>query len=213
MLNLFKLICKVAWTAYQYFSSLLKSNFYLAYSFSIFLLGDNICMLDFQTPSSKERKKKKKFLPFTMLVALLVLSWRLIPIFRHGSMMWWILMECIVPCLWLGQSMYQIFLGPIRYVLEFSILHPYFFLAWRMALDLANLCFRLMWILWKKACGWLEACNHWLALNRPNMCLLMRVGYAMLISECFWLELCLIVELVPDFTDFLGTLNGNCWHY
>ena len=109
--------------------------------------------------------------------------------------------------------MYQIFLGPIRYVLEFSILHPYFFLAWRMALDLANLCFRLMWILWKKACGWLEACNHWLALNRPNMCLLMRVGYAMLISECFWLELCLIVELMPDFTDFLGTLNGNCWHY
>ena len=28
------------------------SNFHLAYPFSIFLLGDNICMLDFQTPSS-----------------------------------------------------------------------------------------------------------------------------------------------------------------
>ena len=38
---------------YQYFSSFLKSNFYLAYSFSIFLLGDNICILDFQTPSSE----------------------------------------------------------------------------------------------------------------------------------------------------------------
>ena len=82
MLNLFKLICKVAWMTYQYFSSFLKSNFYLAYSFSIFLLGDNICMLDFQTPSSKgEEEKKKKFLPFTMMVAILVLSWGLIPIF------------------------------------------------------------------------------------------------------------------------------------
>ena len=61
MLNLFKLICKVAWTAYQYFSSLLKSNFYLAYSFSIFLLGDNICMLDFQAPSS-EREEEEEIL-------------------------------------------------------------------------------------------------------------------------------------------------------
>ena len=60
MLNLFKLICKVAWTAYQYFSSLLKSNFYLAYSFSIFLLGDNICMLDFQTPSSKGEEEEEE---------------------------------------------------------------------------------------------------------------------------------------------------------
>ena len=60
MLNLFKLICKVAWTAYQYFSSLLKSNFYLAYSFSIFLLGDNTCMLDFQTPSSKGEEEEEE---------------------------------------------------------------------------------------------------------------------------------------------------------
>ena len=35
------------WLAYQYFSSLLKSNFHLANSFSIFLLSNKICMLDF----------------------------------------------------------------------------------------------------------------------------------------------------------------------
>ena len=63
MLNLFKLICKVAWMTYQYFSSFLKSNFYLAYSFSIFLLGDNICMLDFQTPSSKGEEEEEEEIP------------------------------------------------------------------------------------------------------------------------------------------------------
>ena len=31
----------------------MKSNFHLVFSFSVFLLGDNICMLDFQAPSSK----------------------------------------------------------------------------------------------------------------------------------------------------------------
>ena len=51
------LICKVAWPAYQYFFSLLKSNFHLAHSFSIFLLGDNICMLDFQDPSSEGKEE------------------------------------------------------------------------------------------------------------------------------------------------------------
>ena len=148
-----------------------------------------------------------------MLVALLVPSRRLIPIFRHGSMMWWILMECILPCLWLGQSTHQMFFGPIRYVLAFLFLYPYSFLAWWMAFNLVRLCLRLMWILWKKACGWLEAYNHWLALSPPNMCLMMRAGYAMLLFECLWLELCLIVELTTDFANFSGTLNGNCWHY
>ena len=55
ILNLFKLNCKVVWLAFlwhRYFPSLLKSNFHLVFSFSIFLLGDNICMLDFQAPSS-----------------------------------------------------------------------------------------------------------------------------------------------------------------
>ena len=110
------------------------------------------------------------------------------------------------------------FLGSIRYVLECSVLCPYFFLAWwvvlnLMTLDLANLCFRLMWILLRRACRWLEACSHWLTLNPPNMCSMMRVGYAMLLFECLWLELCLIVELTPDFANFLGPSNGNCWHY
>ena len=33
------------------------SKFHLVYSFSIFLLGDNICMLDFQAPSSKREEE------------------------------------------------------------------------------------------------------------------------------------------------------------
>ena len=75
----------------------------------------------------KERKRKSKKFPFlTMLVVLLVLSQRLILIFQHGSMMCWILMERIVPCLWLGQSMCQMFLGLIQCVLECSVLCPYF---------------------------------------------------------------------------------------
>ena len=56
-------------------------------------------------------------------------------------------------------------------------------------------------------------CSYWLALNPPNMCSMMRAGYTMLLSECLWLELCLIVELTLDFTDFIGISNGNCWHY
>ena len=39
-MNSFDFICKVAWLAERYFSSLLKSNLYLANSFSIFLLGN-----------------------------------------------------------------------------------------------------------------------------------------------------------------------------
>ena len=60
ILNLFKLNCKVVWSAFlwhQYFPSLLKSNFHLVCSFSIFLLGDNICILDFQASSSKGEEK------------------------------------------------------------------------------------------------------------------------------------------------------------
>ena len=45
------------------------------------------------------------------------------------------------------------------------------------------------------------------------MCSMIQVGYAMLFFECLWLEPCMIVELTPDFADFLGTLNGNCGHY
>ncbi|KAK9997566.1 hypothetical protein SO802_022252 [Lithocarpus litseifolius] len=57
ILNLFELICKVVWPAYWYFSSLLKSIFHLAYSFSTFMLGVNICMLDFQAPSSEGEER------------------------------------------------------------------------------------------------------------------------------------------------------------
>ena len=39
--------------AEQYFSSLLRSNSYSANFFSIFLLCNNICILDFQPPSSE----------------------------------------------------------------------------------------------------------------------------------------------------------------
>ena len=79
-----------------------------------------------------------------------------------------------------------------------------------MVLNLVELCFRLMWILWRKACRLLEACNCWLVLNPPNMCSMMQAGYAMLLSECLLLELCLMVELTLDFADFSGTSNGNC---
>ena len=41
------------------------------------------------------------------------------------------------------------------------------------------------------------------------MCLMIRTGCAMLLSECLWLELCLIVELTPNFANFLGTSNKN----
>ena len=85
------------------------------------------------------------------------------------------------------------FLGPIWYVLEFSILCPYFFLAWWMSLNLVELFFRSMWIWWKKAYRWLEAYNHWLALSPPNMCSMIQAGYAMLFFECLRLELCMIV--------------------
>ena len=68
------------------------------------------------------KRKRKRFPLLTMVIALLVPSWRLIPIFRYGNMMWWILMKCIVPCLWIGQSTHQTFLDPIRYVLAFLFL-------------------------------------------------------------------------------------------
>ena len=47
ILNLFGIIYKVAWLAEQYFPSLLRLNFCFAIFFSIVLLGNNICMLDF----------------------------------------------------------------------------------------------------------------------------------------------------------------------
>ena len=76
-----------------------------------------------------------------------------------------------------------------------------------------ELCFRLIWILWKKACGWLEACIHWLVFSPPNFRSMILTGYTMLLSEHLWLELCLIVSLTLDFADFLSTSNGNCWLY
>ena len=63
ILNLFKLNCKVVWPAflcYRYFPSLLKSKFHLVFSFSIFLLGDNTCMLDFQASSSEGEEEGKE---------------------------------------------------------------------------------------------------------------------------------------------------------
>ena len=158
----------------------------------------------------KERKRKRKRFPlFTMLTVLQILSLRLILIFQHGSTMWWILMERIVPYLWLGQGICQMFLGLIWCVLECSVLCPF---SW-MDFNLVELCFKLMWILWKKVCRWLEACGHWLVLSPPNMWSMILTGYAMLFSEYLWLEPCLIVTLTFDFADFLGTLNGNHWQY
>ena len=80
---------------------LLPSNFCSANSFSIFLLGNIFACWIFSLHLLKERKRKRKRKRFSFLT-ILVLSQRLILIFRHGSMMWWILMECIVPYLWLG---------------------------------------------------------------------------------------------------------------
>ena len=80
------------------------------------------------------------------------------------------------------------FLSWIWYVLECLVLCPYVFLAYWMALNPVELCFRLMWILWRKACRWLKACNRWLVLNLLNMCSMMRAGYAMLLSECLCLN-------------------------
>ena len=45
--------CLVSISVTLVFPSLLKSNFHLVCSFSIFMLGDNICMLAFQASSSK----------------------------------------------------------------------------------------------------------------------------------------------------------------
>ena len=58
-MTLFEIICKVAWLAEWYFSSLLRSNFCFTNSFSIFLLGNNICMWDFQTPFSEGEEKEE----------------------------------------------------------------------------------------------------------------------------------------------------------
>ena len=105
------------------------------------------------------------------------------------------------------------FLGLIQYVLACSVLCPYFFLAYWMTHDLVDLCFKLMWILWRKVCEWLEASNRWLILSLPNMCLMRWVGYTMMLSECLLLVLFLIMELTLDFADFLGTSNGSCWFH
>ena len=65
-MNSFDFICKVAWLAERYFSSLLKSNLHLANSFSIFLLSNRICILDFQPSSSdgEEEGEREEEIPF-----------------------------------------------------------------------------------------------------------------------------------------------------
>ena len=166
ILNLFKLNCKVVWLAFlwhRYFPSLLKSNFHLVFSFSIFLLGDNICMLDFQAPSSKGEEEGEEeeeihsphhagsssssfmetyphFLAWQYEVMILDGAYSSMPLDRpkHTPNILWLDPVCswkfLVPC-------------------------PYFFLAYWMAHDLIDLCFRLMLILWRKVWKWFEACN------------------------------------------------------
>ena len=89
-LNLFRLICKVASLAKQYFSSLLKLNLCYAHYFSYFFLVTKfacwICSLHLLKERKGERKRKRFPLP-TMPVVLLVPSWILILIFRHSSIM------------------------------------------------------------------------------------------------------------------------------
>ena len=96
------------------------SYFFLVTKFACWIFS--LHLLKKRKGERERKRKRKRFLLLIMLVVLLVPSWRLILIFRHGSMMWWILMERIVPYLWLGQSMYQMVHGPIPYVLEYSIL-------------------------------------------------------------------------------------------
>ena len=62
-LNLFKLNCKDVWLAFllpRYFPSLLKSNFHLVCSSSIFWPCDDICKLDFQGSSSEKEEEEEK---------------------------------------------------------------------------------------------------------------------------------------------------------
>ena len=60
ILTLSGIICKVTWLAERYFSSFLRSNFCSTNSFSIFLLGNNIFMLDFQPPASEGEEEGKE---------------------------------------------------------------------------------------------------------------------------------------------------------
>ena len=59
ILNPFNFIFKIAWLAGWYFSSLLKSNLHLANSFSISLLGNKTCMLDFQPLASEGEEEEE----------------------------------------------------------------------------------------------------------------------------------------------------------
>ena len=107
----------------------------------------------------KKRKREKRTPILAMLVAFLVLSWRLILTFLLGNMQWWILMGRTPPWLQTGQNILQMSLGLIRCILESLVPCSHFFLAHWIAHDLVDLCFRLMLILWKKACRWSEVCN------------------------------------------------------
>ena len=96
VLNLFRTICKATWLAEQYFSSLLKSNFCSTHSSFIFLLGNKICMLDFQPPSSKreeggeeeEEEEEEEEIPSPHHAGSSSSSFmETYPHFLHGSMM------------------------------------------------------------------------------------------------------------------------------
>ena len=198
ILNLFKLNCKVVWLAFCDISISLPfwSQIFILYSpFPYFCLVTISACWTFRLHLLKEnkrerKKKKKRFFLLTMLVAFLFLSWRLISIFWHGNMKWWIQMKHIVPCLWIGQSTPPTSLGLIWCVLEFFLVpSPYFSLAYWMAPNLVVLCFRLMMNLWRKLCKWSEASNCWLVLSLLNMWSMKRVRYAMMLSECFLLGL------------------------
>ena len=92
ILNLFRTICKAAWLAKRYFSSLLKSNFCSTHSYFIFLLGNKICVLDFQPPSSKREEggeeEEQEEIPSPHHAGISSSSFmETYPYFSHGSMM------------------------------------------------------------------------------------------------------------------------------
>ena len=104
---------------------LFPSNFCSANSFFIFLLGNSICMLDFQPPSTEgeEEKEIPSLHHASDSSSSFIETYPHFPAWQYDVMN---LMERIAPYLWLGQSMCQMFLGPIQCVLECSVLCPYF---------------------------------------------------------------------------------------
>ena len=77
--------------------------------------------------------------------------------------------------------------------------------------ELVNLCFRSELILWRKACGWLEVCSLWRALNLLNMCSMKWTGYKMMLSECFLAWTSVIIYLKLVLVNSSEYLNGIGW--